>query len=439
MIRSGAVRSGAVKSGAVKTGDVSSSGSSAHDGISFNASSGLVTIKAPGAAPVTSALTSAFTFTGGNQSMYLGAGGLLVASATNTPRIEYAAGGAILGLLMEASRTNLCLQSADFGTTWATSLATISTNQTAAPDGTTTADKLVSSSGTSAMFVGQAFTLSATTAYTLSVFAKRIAGEVQYVSFRPDVDTAAIVSFDLTNGTVNTTQAPWTNSKITDYGNGWYRISATYTTVGTAYTFRIGLDNTGNAGSYTGDGTKGVFLWGGQLEQAAFASSYIPTTTVSVARTADSCIRTLASEFSATAGTVVVAGRASGGQSTSQQVMWSFDDGLGANNRIQHTRTASADISRFIVSSAGVIQAALDGTFVNSTAFKQSSAWTLNDFASSFNGAAVNTDAAGTLPTVTLLGLGVIGDTTGQANGHIRTFDYWPVRYDNATLQFRST
>jgi hypothetical protein len=439
MIRSGAVRSGAVKSGAVRSGDVSSLGSSAHDGISFSASSGLVTIKAPGAAPVTSALTTAFTFTGGNQSMYLGAGGLLVASATNTPRIEYAAGGAVLGLLMEASRTNLCLQSADLATTWATSLATISTNQTAAPDGTTTADKLVSSAGTSAMFVGQAFTLSATTAYTLSIFAKRIAGEVQYVSFRPDVDTAAIVSFDLTNGTVNTTQAPWTNSKITDYGNGWYRISATYTTVGTAYTFRIGLDNTGNAGSYTGDGTKGVFLWGGQLELGAFSSSYIPTTTVSVARTADSCIRTLSTEFSATAGTVVVAGRASGGQdASSTQTVFDFNDNT-ANNRITFLRTAAGDAARFNVFSAAAAQGPIDGTFVNSTNYKSSTAWASNDLAISFNGGAIVSDATATIPAgITLLGLGnQLG--LNAANGHIRTFDYWPVRYDNATLQSRST
>ena len=431
--------SGAVGVGASGYGTTTSGyPASVHDGISFNAASGRVIVKAPGASPTVGTLTSLFTFTGGNQSMYLGAGGLLVASATNTPRIEYAAGGAVLGLLMEASRTNLCLQSADFGTTWVPSSATVSVNQTASPDGTTTADKLVSTAATAAMFVGQAFTLSATTTYTLSVFSKRIAGEAQYIAFRPDVDTAAIVSFDLLNGTVNTTQAPWTNSKITDYGNGWYRCSATYTTVGTAYTFRISMDQTGNAGSFTGDGTKGVFLWGAQLELGAFASSYIPTTTVSVARTADSCIRTLASEFSATAGTVVVAGRASGGQdAATAQVPWSIDDNT-ANNRFTLTRTAASDTCRFTVVTAAVSQAALDFTFTNSTNYKEAVAWAVNDFAASMNGAAVLTDTLGTLPTVTQLGLGSLG-TGLQANGHIRTFDYYPSRLDNATLINRST
>ena len=89
MIRSGAVRSGAVRSGAVKAGNAYGAVTNFHDGISYSASSGLVTIKAPGAAPVTSALTSAFTFTGGNQSMYRGANGLLLQSVTNTPREKF--------------------------------------------------------------------------------------------------------------------------------------------------------------------------------------------------------------------------------------------------------------------------------------------------------------------------------------------------------------
>jgi hypothetical protein len=438
MIRSGAVRSGAVKSGAVRSGDVTSLGSSAHDGISFSASSGLVTIKAPGAAPVTSALTTAFTFTGGNQSMYRAQNGLLVPSVTNTPRVEYDAGGSVLGLLMEASRTNLCLQTQDFATTWVPGSAAISTNVTTAPDGTSTADKLVSSAGTAAMFVGQAFTLSAATVYNFSVFAKYITGEAQFIAFRPDVDGAPLVSFDILNGTVNTTQAAWAGSTITPYANGWYRISARYTTVGTAYTFRISLDNTGNAGSFTGDGTKGAYLWGAQLELGQFPSSYIPTTTVSVARTADSCVRTLSTEYSATAGTVVVVGRAGGGQDTvNAQGVWDIGDGT-LNNSMRINRTVSADTARnnFVV--AGVSQATFDNTFVNLTTFKSASAYQLNDFAQSWNGAAVQTDAAGTIPTVTQLTIGGIVSGT-PLNGHIRTFDYWPLRYDNATLQSRST
>lgn len=90
------------------------------------------------------------------------------------------------------------------------------------------------------------------------------------------------------------------------------------------------------------------------------------------------------------------------------------------------------------MTTATVNQATLDATWVNSTAFKHASAWALNDFASSFNGAAALTDALGTLPTVTTLGIGVLGSGLTQANGHIRTFDYYPSRQPNEFLTARS-
>src|SRR3990167_8421863 len=48
------------------------------------------------------------------------------------------------GYLAEGARTNLCLQSEDLATTWTNTRSTESTNAAVAPDGATTADKIVS-------------------------------------------------------------------------------------------------------------------------------------------------------------------------------------------------------------------------------------------------------------------------------------------------------
>jgi len=189
---------------------------------------------------------------------------------------------------------------------------------------------------------------------------------------------------------------------------------------------------------YAGNSASGAYFWGVQQEAGAFPSSYIPTTTVSVARTADSCIRTLSSEFSATAGTVVVAGRASGGQDAAAgQLHWSIDDNT-ANERYSITRPVASDVARLIVVDGGVAQATLDGTFVNLAAFKSAFAYAVNDFAHSFNGGAVLADASGTLPAPTQICIGSLGGSS-QANGHIRRFDYYPTRMSNGFLVSAST
>ena len=421
-------------------------GSGFHDGISFQASTGRVIVKATGASPTLGTLTSLFTFTSGNQSMYRGPGGLLVQSVTNTPRVEYGPGGDVYGLLMEASRTNLCLQSADISTSWVLSGATASVNATAAPDGTTTADKLVESAGGTFHLVRQDIAISANTANTFSIYVKasgrtacklQVSNTLENTGSNVDIDLSAVTVSNLTNFGTGTASAatiePWTN--------GWFRVSLRTTIDAASTTGRVQLLLASPVGTtnYSGDGASGLFLWGGQYEAGQFMSSHIPTTTVSVARTADSCIRTLASEFSATAGSVVVAGRASGGQdAANSQTVYDFNDGTGAN-RITILRVAAGDTARFTMLTASVQQGPLDGTFVSSTTYKAAIAFAANDLAYSFNGAAVTTDATATLPAITKLelGSGTVGNV--QGNCHIRTFDYYPTRLANETLQSRST
>lgn len=370
-----------------------------HDGIHLNFGTQRYYTKVAGAQASFAALTSLFTFTGGNQSMYMGPGGLLVASATNTPRIEYDANGNCLGLLMEGARTNLALHSAD-GTNVAWTKSNTSAAKTATgPDGATNSATTVTASSGNGTILQTVTSGSATRA--LSVWLKRRTG-------------TGNVDLTLDGGT------GWTTQTIT---SSWARYALTQAAV-TNPNFGIRLVTSGDA----------VDFFGFQLESAAFASSHIPTTTVGVARTADSCIRTLSSEFSATAGTaVVIVSDFVSADVSANNCIASLDDAT-ANERLTLQRTNTAGAMRLNVFDGGANQAAVDGLSAISTAgVRLAYAYAANDFAISGNGGAVATDAAGTLPTVTRLDLG--SRLTGEhLFGHILRFDYWPTRLPNGFL-----
>jgi hypothetical protein len=412
-----------------------------HDGISYNADTGRVVIKAAGAAPTITTLTSAFTFTGGNQSRYMGPAGLLVASATNTPRVEYDASGNCLGLLIEGTRTNLWLHSQTFdNASWTKVRSSVSANTIAAPDGTTTADTLVEDGTAANSHLLRQDYASATsgTVYTISVYAK--AKERSQILILFGADTAAFsnegVLFTLSgSGTSAVSTGSPVAHGIQALPNGWYRCRVTATCASTTNAvLRIQLCSSSSS-TYSGDGASGLYLWGAQLEAGRFPTSYIPTTTGTVARTADSCIRTLSSEFSATAGTAVVnVGSFMSADVSANQCIASFDD-AGANERYTLQRTNTAGAMRLNVFDGGANQASIDGLSVASTAaVRLAYAYAANDFAISGNGGAVVTDGAGTLPTVTRLDLGsrLAGE---HLFGHIRRFDYYPERKANTFLQ----
>ena len=419
-----------------------------YPGIHLDFASGIHYTKVGALAPTVAPLTGLFTFTCGNQSMYRASSGLLVQAVTNTPRIEYNAGGSCLGLLMEASRTNLALQSQTLPTSWATAACSVSADAGTAPDGTTTADKIVENSAAAQHVITQIgiTPLVAASVYTVSFFVKAAERFRGRLIFLDSTQTDGVsVNFNLNTATVSGAAAlgagTLTASGIEAYANGWYRVwvSGAMNNAKTTGGPYLNLQDASGNQSYLGDGASGMLAWGAQLELGAFPSTYIPTTTVSVARTACSAIRTLSTEYSATAGTVVIQGRASGGRDGSNaQTAFDLND-ASALNRISLNRPSAGDVARFSAITATVEQGPLDATFVNSSNYKAAMAFALNDLAYSFNGAAVLTDTVAVLLTATRLelGSGVVG--TLQANGHIRRFDYYPERKSNGFLQAAST
>lgn len=230
------------------------------------------------------AATPNWTFTRASTGYALDLAGNLVAFASGALRRTDR------GVLIEGARTNLCLQSQTFQTTWSrVNILAFGSGSTvdaaAAPDVTTTADLITEdTTATTQHRLDQTITVANATAHTFSIYAK---ANGRHIWLRLATSTTvANATFDLTAGTVAATIAG--SATIEALANGWYRCTITGTSDSTTAICRVNLIQTNNStADYTGNGTSGVYLWGAQLEAASFPSSYIPTTTASVTRAAD--------------------------------------------------------------------------------------------------------------------------------------------------------
>jgi hypothetical protein len=203
--------------------------------------------------------------------------------------------GESLGLLIEESRTNLQVYSEEFdNAAWNKSATTITANTIIAPDGTLTGDKLVPDTLTSGKSVyDNAISMTSGTTYTGSCYIKKGEYEFAQLSFiAASHDLLSYANFDLTNGTVGSAGSSVTNSSITDVGNGWYRCSITApadaTVSGGGFSILNVPSSTASRVEYmTGDGYSGIYIWGAQVEEGSFPTSYIKTTGSQVTRSKD--------------------------------------------------------------------------------------------------------------------------------------------------------
>jgi hypothetical protein len=213
------------------------------------------------------------------------ASGILESVASGVPRLDYPAAGGCPSLLVEPAATNLALRSEEFDDAyWTKSEGSVTANATAAPNGTTTADKLVD--GLTAGGVLRGVTTTAAV-HTFSVFAK--ASERSSVILNTSFGEA---TFNIATGTASSVGAGITPSS-TLFSNGWRRVAITFTATAATPNFRI---RTAGSESIV-SGTTGIFIWGAQLETGSVATSYIPTVAATATRNADVISKTGVSGF----------------------------------------------------------------------------------------------------------------------------------------------
>ena len=391
------------------------------------------------------------TFTRASSGTHVGSDGLIKTATTNEARFDHnPTTGESLGLLVEESRTNLLVQSEDFSTTWTTtgflafgSGSTV--NATQAPNGLLAADLLTENSAANYHNVSRT-TVTLSGYQAVSVYAKS-AGR-SFLSIGLGETTRAAAIFDLSNGSclASTTNATYDNVSCScvNFGNGWYRcvltasqLDATSRRISFSLSDTYAVPGNGQGRVYTGDGTSGIYLWGAQLEAGAFPTSYIPTTSSTVTRSADVASisgSNFSSWYRQDEGTLFYDQTVLSYPPAANAALLHASDGTGSNyigafipSGINH---------RTVIRKSGVnelLQNAIPAIDVLRRA-EVAIALKENNSNSAGNGIALLADTSCQLPAVDRL---TFGEASGGVNmsTRIRRLTYWPQRLPNETLQ----
>ncbi|MEN6608602.1 MAG: hypothetical protein ABFD60_15255 [Bryobacteraceae bacterium] len=175
-----------------------------------------------------------------------------------------------------SARYNLLAQTEAFNeAVWSKSLATISANATAAPDGTSTADKILEMASSGSHYVRQGSLTTAAANYVFTVYLK--AAERNWAILVCDTlngtNGSAYVFVDLTNGAFGSQYGvngyTFVSKSISNAGDGWWRVSMTFTANARNDAGAGVFVSTGNdVITYAGNASNGLFVWGADLRVA---------------------------------------------------------------------------------------------------------------------------------------------------------------------------
>jgi hypothetical protein len=395
----------------------------------------------------TKILDSRITFTRASTATYVNSVGILTTAAVDTARFDHnPATGESLGLLVEEARTNYTTNSM-VGFNYnrnGISPVVSNTTETTAPDGTNTARLYVADGTVSTPYVQPGITGSFLTGYTslsVSVYVKIRAGftgsSLTYSS-DPGLDNSPFVSITWNPlSYVNPTPVTGTggtSAQVVYVGNGWFRCSASYSGSSITHTGSLQSDMyiSGNGSSTT----NGFYLWGEQIENGPFVTSYIPTTSATVTRAADVASMTgtnFLSWYNQTEGTMFVADRGTPSTGTGGKSFCIAGAGtsmltrLGAYSATQSALdsfTSSSQDVNFVTNNTGTLRKHAAGLANNNTSY-------------CLNGVIIGTDASCQISGRNM-DSAQIGDNiaaSAKLNGTIARLAYYPVRLPDAQLQ----
>ena len=279
---------------------------------------------------------------------------------------------------------------------WIKLNGSVTANAALSPDGYTNADSFIpnTTSGVHALR-SNLFNQSATAAH--SWFVK--ANGYTKVAVRESEQVGNYASFNLSTGTLISTNQ---TGSIVSYGNGWYRLTLVdTTTLANCQTSIVVLPDSYTTGdpiiNWSGDGVKGVFAFGAQVEIGAYATSYIgPTLAAATTRGADSAEKTgISSLIGQTEGTLFVEFE-SGPDDATNHIL-SLSDGT-TSNRVSLVKNTSDDLRAFVASGGASQASILWPNYAPNTNIKAAISYKANEIKFYANGENAGTDTSALVP-----------------------------------------
>ena len=360
-----------------------------------------------------------FNFTRSGGATRINSQGLIETVADGVSRLNYPLiDGKVVGCpshLLEPQSTNLIQYSEDFNLGWTASSITIGSASSISPDGTLNAFNIKSSVVSGGKYIFDDNSVSTSTTYTLSGFFKKKTHDFASLLINQRTSGFAFigqlaVNIDLVNGVIDTetfaTAPTLVNSKIENYGNGWYRVSLTATTSSTGAIIRscVGLAGSTSSFEYSGTTSDEVYCFGIQLEQGSYPTSYIPNygTAAGVTRSAETANNSGdASTFNDSEGVLMVEASALAKDGTNRYI--SISDSSDANRLYLRYRASNNVFSGSVVvnNSLQVLFDTTDDNILNFSKFLLK--YKENDFEFWLNGFKLLVDTNGsTFPNGTL-------------------------------------
>ena len=375
------------------------------------------------------ALDPRITFTRASTATYVGRDGLIKTAGEDEARFDHdPTTGESLGLLIEASRTNL-FQYNNNPTTNASGTATKSTVQIVLPSGET---------GPALETDADAF---AENYRNITATSNTAPGYLTFYAKKKSSGSTGTLTITMEGG-----NTPRSFNSASINSDTWTKISTTHDWSAGTSTLRrydIYFNGSGN----TSDGDTSFYVAFQQFEEATFPTSYIPTSGATATRAVDDAVisgESFNSFFNPSEGTVICKYKkdhwpVAAGNIYFERV-WEIGNGSDASNLNifnDPTQTSGNNIRyRVRTNSTNVF-----GPLTTSTGSNQTPTVALgyakDNFALAIDGTLVDTDTSGDLPAVDRLHIGgrYGGDSFDRFNNTISKLIYYPKRLTNTQLQ----